>query len=566
MKNRRKARELALQVLYQADIRGISLSKSLNIILSRYHFRPEVEFFCKTLVEGTEKFLPWLDKLIRTYAENWTLDRMAVVDRNILRFSIYELLLVKKIPSIVSINEAVEIAKRYGTSDSGKFVNGILDRIRRERSPDGALKWDYFIQKLHDPALNSFIKIKQKAKAYLVGGFIRDSLVGKESRDFDIVLDNPNFELAEKFAHSYNRSLIPLDNELRRVILPQDYQFDFALKKSSSIEDDLKRRDFTIDAMALDLDFLDYPYLCLIDIKRGLGDLIDGNIVLVYEKALQEDPLRMLKAFRLKSKLNFNIQENIINIILRDYELIDKVASERIREEIFLLLDNPSSSKYLSDYALKKLLEKKLEVPIYPENLQRLEEVLNPQTKIFFPLKQQLIAHLEEKIGGISRLQILKLLSLILSSSPNIHFIKKIPKLLKLSRKQKRLIKRITDLIPILEEVVENPSDPLKTSAFFSKAGKETVEICLAVVTSRPKDEIYLDSCEKILSTFFEKRSLILEPPKLVSGEELIQLLGIEPGPRVSLILEKIHEAQIAGKVNRKEEAIQLARQISSKE
>ena len=172
MKNRRKAREFTLQTLYQADVREISLSQSLKELLSRYHFRQEVEDFSRRIVKGTENYLPCIDELIKTYAKNWTLERMAVVDRNILRFSIYELLLVEDIPSIVSINEAVEIAKRYGTSDSGKFVNGILDRIRRERAIDGSLQWTYLKKRLNDPILSSLIKFKQSEKIYLVGGFI----------------------------------------------------------------------------------------------------------------------------------------------------------------------------------------------------------------------------------------------------------------------------------------------------------------------------------------------------------------------------------------------------------
>lgn len=562
MKNRRKARELTLQVLYQADIRNISFSESLAVILSRYHFQPEVTSFCEELVTGTEKFLPWLDRLIKTYAQNWTLDRMAIVDRNILRFSMYELLLVEKVPPVVSINEAVEIAKRYGSSDSGKFINGILDKVRKERAPDSALEWNYLKRRICDSILDSFINIKKYEKAYLVGGFIRDSLLGRESKDFDIILDKPDFGSVEKFAHLYGKSSIPLDENLRRVVLSEGYQFDFTLKKSPCIEGDLRKRDFSIDALALDLDYLEYPHLYLIDAGKGLNDLLNKKITLVDEKALHEDPLRMLKSFRLKSKLSFEIEKKIIDIIIKNSELINQVAAERVKEELFFILKTPSSGKNLKNRAAARLLETRFGIPPHPENLEYLEKILDPDTKPLSSVKSEIIKHLEEKIGDANRLQIIKLISLVNFSFSDTKAVKRVSRVLRLSKKQMRLIQRVVDCVPIVDKVIEEASDLSRMSAFFSQVGKEAVEACLAVLVNRRDADDYPLLCERILSIFFERRSLILQPPKLVSGEELMNRLGIEPGPELSFILRKIHQAQIAGKIQEKESAIALARRI----
>jgi transcription antitermination protein NusB len=127
---RRKARRAALELLYQSDILGIPVTRILaeDMFL---HQEPLPEFGAQLAV-GVEARMDETDRLISLYADNWTLDRMPVVDRNILRLATYELLAEPDIPASVSINEAVELAKTYGTEDSGKFVNGLLGRIAEE--------------------------------------------------------------------------------------------------------------------------------------------------------------------------------------------------------------------------------------------------------------------------------------------------------------------------------------------------------------------------------------------------------------------------------------------------
>jgi N utilization substance protein B len=275
MKNRRKARELTLQILYQMDIRGTPVEEALKVAFSRYRFRPEVKEFAERLIRGTSQLLLLIDFLIKKYAKNWSLERMATVDRNILRFTIYELLFLENVPPIVSINEAVEIAKRYGTIDSGKFVNGILDKIRLERGPGSSLNWAYLKNSLQkDTYLKELTSIKGKEKLWLVGGCLRNLLLGREKKDLDVVLDDPEFRIVHLFVSQVKASLVVLNSTLRRVVLPGKTTIDFILKKSQSLNTDLLQRDFTINALALDLDFLDMPCLALIDPETGLEDLI----------------------------------------------------------------------------------------------------------------------------------------------------------------------------------------------------------------------------------------------------------------------------------------------------
>lgn len=137
MRRRTKARELALQILYQVDIRKDGADILLEDLWQRERqtkraINDSIQEFTTTLVTGTLKNLERIDALISSYAENWELDRMAVIDRNIIRMASFELLYLEDIPPKVSINEAVDLAKKYGDVDSGKFVNGILDRINKE--------------------------------------------------------------------------------------------------------------------------------------------------------------------------------------------------------------------------------------------------------------------------------------------------------------------------------------------------------------------------------------------------------------------------------------------------
>ena len=92
----------------------------------------EVRDFANSIVKGTCKDLSKINEIISKYADNWDIKRMAVIDKNILRMGIYEILYREDIPPKVSINEAIELAKKYGDMDSGKFVNGILDKVRKE--------------------------------------------------------------------------------------------------------------------------------------------------------------------------------------------------------------------------------------------------------------------------------------------------------------------------------------------------------------------------------------------------------------------------------------------------
>jgi len=135
MRLRSQARECALQVLYQVEIGQVPVDEAIKDYFDERSLSESLKVFAVFLVRGVSEHRDRLNEYIRQYARNWELDRMAVIDKNILRIGIYEILYVEDIPPKVSINEAVELAKRFGDTDSPKFVNGILDSVFRKEKP-----------------------------------------------------------------------------------------------------------------------------------------------------------------------------------------------------------------------------------------------------------------------------------------------------------------------------------------------------------------------------------------------------------------------------------------------
>jgi N utilization substance protein B len=134
---RTRARELALQFLYAVDFHGADYRDHLEAFLhEELAGRPgeeEAKAYARRLVDGVILHRAAIDVMLAEAAQNWGLTRMAVVDRNCLRLGVYEMLHESEVPTKVAINEAIELAKRYSTEQSGAFVNGILDRIRKDR-------------------------------------------------------------------------------------------------------------------------------------------------------------------------------------------------------------------------------------------------------------------------------------------------------------------------------------------------------------------------------------------------------------------------------------------------
>jgi len=129
MSHRRKAREVALKVLYGLDVINRDAGEAIDLFWANFGAPEDARPFSSLLVEGTWSKKEHLDELISRHSENWSLSRMARVDRNILRLAVYELIYCDDIPPKVTLNEAIDLGKIYGSENSGSFINGILDAL-----------------------------------------------------------------------------------------------------------------------------------------------------------------------------------------------------------------------------------------------------------------------------------------------------------------------------------------------------------------------------------------------------------------------------------------------------
>lgn len=129
MGHRRKAREVALQVLYEIDVLQIDPEDAIDLFWGCFDAPQDARAFSSDLVLGASKHRDEIDGLIGGFSDNWSIDRMSRVDRNILRMAVYELLYCEDIPPKVTLNEAIDLGKDYGSENSGSFINGVLDAL-----------------------------------------------------------------------------------------------------------------------------------------------------------------------------------------------------------------------------------------------------------------------------------------------------------------------------------------------------------------------------------------------------------------------------------------------------
>jgi len=129
MGNRRKARELVTQVLFHMEYNPGDPEKSFELVCNNFNTPRSLRLYAKEIAKGIHKNRDYIDNMIKRSSKNWRLERMSRVDRSILRLSVYEMFFIDDIPPKVSIDEAVELGKKYGTEESSSFINGILDNV-----------------------------------------------------------------------------------------------------------------------------------------------------------------------------------------------------------------------------------------------------------------------------------------------------------------------------------------------------------------------------------------------------------------------------------------------------
>lgn len=431
--------------------------------------------------------------------------------------------------------------------------------------------------------LKPFIPFLLKAnEPWLIGGAIRDTILGLPIKDYDFVIKNKASEFAKWFAQKLNATFVLLDvklDESRVIYKPENRKpkteiiFDFT--HMESIEQDLVRRDFRLNTIAAKL-----PEMELFDPLDGLKDIDKKRIKMVSEQSLLEDPLRVLRGFRFNATLEFKIERETLKALAEHKKLLQKVAPERLHEELFELLGAKNSYKVIRQMAKLGVLQ-----IIIPE-IEPMEKV--PQGKPDGNLLDHsllTVKRIEQLCipswQGKTPIPVLKLGALLHDlgkpycysedEDGRVHFYgheQKGVELLDSIRERLRLsnyeLKSLQSLIryhmrPHLLARERTPTDKA-IWRLVRDGGDETPGILLlayadALASGGQGKKKLQELLGRGISLWEEMRRPKFR--RILTGDDLIKL-GLPPGPIFKKILEKVEELQISGELHTREEAIQF--------
>ncbi len=466
---------------------------------------------------------------------------------------------------------------------------------------------------------------EQGVKSYLVGGFVRDALLGRNTADIDVAVAADALEIAPKVATALGGRHVLLDevNRVSRVVLVNEaapsaggqWQLDFSTFQGS-IEQDLARRDFTIDAIAVDLGGVVNQPHPLIDPFNGWNDLRQGVVRAVSEAAFKSDAVRLLRAVRLAAELGFSIDSETEGLIRRYCHLIAGVAGERVREELLQLLATSQAGEFLTYLDKLGLVTamipelnqaKGVEQPkehfwdVFEHSLKTVSaadfllgqgawEYAGEEVLAVVPRSAVLSQHFELEVSsGSTRQSLLKLAALL-------HDIAK-PQTKAIDGGRMRFLGHAKDgaaiavnilerlrfsgkEVKLVEVMVRHHLRPTQMgqNAFPSRraiyryfrdtgeAGIDILFLSLAdhLATRGPHLNLaqwreHAQIVEYVLAQRFQEESVVT-PPKLVDGHDLINIFSMSPGPQLGQLLEAVREAQASGEIATRDEALAYVR------
>ncbi len=469
----------------------------------------------------------------------------------------------------------------------------------------------------------SFVLAQHNCRAYVVGGFVRDRLMERETDDIDFAVDGDSLGIAQEVAKAVNGCYVLLNeaNKVARVIVDTDdkpYYLDFT-SFGGFIDDDLARRDFTIDAMSVELRDLLAGSAQLIDPFAGKSDLEMKLVRAVNHGIFEADAARLLRAVRLAADLCFKIEPETEKLLRQSCYLVAQVSGERLREELLRLLalfDYADWMRYLDSVGLLTAIIPELNVMKGVEQPKEhywsvLDHSMETMATVGFMLREsewkyvsrdvlsktlwssEIQKHFGEAVSsGSNRGQLLKLAGLLhdiakpltktVEKTGRVRFLghakegaaisARILHRLRFSGKEIRLVESLVyhHLRP-----AQMANEGLPTSRaiyrFFrdtEDAGLDVLFLALAdyLATHGPKLDVgewqqHNQLIIYIYNEYLAQQTKTL-PAKLIDGHDIISILGLSPGPVIGELLAEVREAQVAGEVNTREDAIALVRKI----
>jgi tRNA nucleotidyltransferase (CCA-adding enzyme) len=381
--------------------------------------------------------------------------------------------------------------------------------------------------------------------AYLVGGAVRDILLQRQREylDLDFVLPQDAIKIAKKIASICNAGFVILDQQrnIARVVFKQ-VTVDFAQQEGETLLQDLQRRDFTINAIAYNF-YTDE----LIDPLNGKKDIEKKVIKMISENNLKDDPLRLLRAYRQASQLNFTIENHTRFTLQKLAPLLSQIAAERIRTEFNYLLTNSNGSKWLKEAYNDGLLSvwlKNLSLNKV-ENLTKIDESANWLKENYREFKQQ----------SESWYYLVKLANLM---SENYEIAEEELVNLKYSRAE---IRSVITVLKYLPEILNANSEITLRQQyfFFLNVGENFSLIAILAIARGIKKELI----SYLIDNYLDANNSVAHPQAIITGNDLINKLKIPPSPKIGQLLTELQIAYIEKKIITVEDALNFATDLS---
>ena len=415
-----------------------------------------------------------------------------------------------------------------------------------------------FLRKLHN-----FAKLRE-VELYLVGGSVRDLLLNRPTTDIDFTLQSDTLRFSKMFADSIKAPFIPLEEQpaTTRVVVrttdqvPSEFHIDFTEFRAETLAEDLRLRDLTINAMAISLDSVmesDHPEV--IDPCDGREDLASNLLQFPNEQVVVDDPLRLMRIYRLAAQLDFEISEHSMAQIRKLQHLLPNVSRERIRDELLKTLNVEKSTRYLREMNGVGLLDQ-----VFP-NIKissRLWDWLNdfednPIPESLESCRDEINTDLNEELGLYANRKTLIKLCMVLQGN-----LGDIGNLLKLSRKSVLFMRSLVG------------GHQLLLDCDFTKFGiidflRTTVtDLWCVLLFSTAIHPIHAEKLRMIVDIYHDHFLPILKRGRLISGGDVLREFGLKEGKEIGMLLAEIEKRRFYGEIASRDEAIKVLKDLVS--
>lgn len=397
--------------------------------------------------------------------------------------------------------------------------------------------------------------------AYMVGGAVRDGILGRsrEYLDLDFIIADDAVKVARTIAQDYHAGFVLLDadRKIARVVFPHATA-DFAQQEGDSLFTDLHRRDFTINAIAY------HPHTqTIIDPLQGCADIEAGLLRMISPQNLEDDPLRLMRAYRQAAQLGFSIEPVTQTTIRNLAANITQVAAERVRGEMAYLLANSQGTPWLISAGKDNLLASFFTNTI-SENLQKVAAI-DQAASLIEENWPQLRRELEQPVRDTIKTTWLAIAKLACLVQPSLEIAETELHQLTYSRAEIRAVITALRLSPQLKNVVN--MSIREQYVWFQEVGiifNATTILALAndIIVNEMTGDNLLGIYAPLIDRYLNPNDLVAHPVSLVNGKDVITALNIPASPVVGKILSEIAIAQAEGKVSTPEAAIEFAKQF----